>query len=167
MRRTRRIAGRIAAAALGVALCGCAVNPAPRGWLPPPEALPTHTRGAWVVLSLDRRPAEEGELIAVDEVRVHVLTRTGLRSLPVGAVRRARLVIYESPAARKGGWAAIVLSHGWWMVLTFPLWIAALAEVSRDGIISVEGRDLPALRGYARFPQGLPDGTAAADLGPL
>ena len=40
----------------------------------------------------------QGELIAIDQNAVHILTVAGLQSVPPGSVRRVRLVGYGTPA---------------------------------------------------------------------
>jgi hypothetical protein len=156
----RRFAAVLAAATLNA----CAVNPAPRGWLPRAEELPQETRGAWIAVR-GKNLLVEGELIAVSEERVQVLTRFRLEDVPLAQVRGATVALYDPPNVAGG--ALIVLTHGYWAVFTLPLWLGLAAGASREPLLEVSGAELPAVARYARFPQGLPPGVGAAGLGPL
>ena len=58
-----------------------------------------------------RGPLAEGELIAIDETAFHVLSTTGLQSVPRASVRRITLVGYGNRAGTLTGWA----SAGMWL----------------------------------------------------
>jgi hypothetical protein len=160
-RRVRRAAALLAA----IALAGCSANPAPRGWLPQAEELPHETRGGWIVVRTRSGVHRAGELIAVSATKVHVLTRSGLEEVPLTDVRGASLALYEP--RRVGAGALIVLTHGFFAVLTAPMWLAVASAASREHVVEVSGAELPIVARYARFPQGLPPGVGTEDLGPL
>jgi len=166
--------GRWAAVALlASTLAGCASNPAPQTWRPEPREAQRSVRGGWIALDC-KEPAKrrvEGELIAVDDDALHVLTAEGLRAVPRAEVRKARLVGYGDESGALGAWMALgtlsTLSHGAYLILTAPLlWLtgggASVADESRGGFIP-EAQ----FRAYARFPQGLPPGLDLATLGEL
>jgi hypothetical protein len=162
-----------AAALLAMTLAGCATNPAPRSWRPAPKEAQRSIRGGWIALER-KQPAKErveGELIAVDDDALHVLTAEGLRAVPRAEVRKAKLVGYGDESGALGAWVGIgtlsTLSHGGFLVLTAPLlWLlgggSAAADESRAGFI----REAE-FHAYARFPQGLPPGLDLATLGEL
>ncbi|MFK7926615.1 MAG: hypothetical protein AB8H79_00385 [Myxococcota bacterium] len=112
----------------------------------------------------------KGELVAVDDSSIYVLTDHGLRR-----VRRPwadRMVIIRTENARSwhlAGWgvagAFSTLTHGFLLVLTIPMWaIATTASIAiRESFqrmtVILGGENNPAwdrLYQYARFPQGLP-----------
>ena len=156
--------------ALVVATSACAANPAPRGWLPKAQDVPRWSRGHWIVIEHTHGGGTvvEGELIAMNEREIHVLTTIGLRALPVPHARRATLALYRSEGGRTFGkgflWS---LTHGWLLPFTIVPWIAL--SIGEDGapILRHPPRPLGSFRPFARFPQGLPPGLEPADLGPL
>ena len=156
---------------LAYALAGCASNPTPAGWLPRARDLPTATRGAWIQIDLTekRAPDVRGELIALDEDRVHVLTEDGLREVSRASIRDAELALYDnnSEASAAGAGGFLSLSHGWFWLLTVWFWVALGAGASRAPMLDARGAGLDSFRKFARFPQGLPDGLSSHELGPL
>jgi hypothetical protein len=135
-------------------------------------------RGGWITVEGNqpsngnrRMMLAEGELIAVDESTIHVLTAGGLRSVRLEPGLRMRVVRYRSASSSLAWWAVAggvsTLSHGGFLILTAPMWaiggvIAATAE-SRAAI----ARDPVGARSFARFPQGLPPGLDPKTLGML
>ena len=162
-----------AVALLATILAGCATNPAPQSWQPAPKEAQRSVRGGWIALER-KKPAMgrvEGELIAVDDDALHVLTAEGLRAVPRAEVRKAKLVGYGDESVALGAWMGLgtvsTLSHGYYLIFTAPLlWLlgggAATSDESRAGFI----KDAE-FRAYARFPQGLPPGLDLATLGEL
>lgn len=162
--RSRRLGALLAVIALG----GCATNPAPVGWLPRAEQLPRSARGAWIVLNADMgRGGTGGELIAVGEDRVFILTEAGLRSIPRSDVRHGTLALYETNAGKTAAASLITLTHGRFLLLTAPMWFALAIGESREPLLPVRQESLDSIRKYARFPQGLPPDLDPASLGPL
>ena len=117
------------------------------------------------------RPVVEGELIAIDETAFHVLSRTGLQSVPRASGHRITLVGYGNRAGALVGWSVAggisTLSHGGFLLFTAPMWaitgIVASHTEKRAGI----WHDDELARRYARFPQGLPPGFDPKTLGTL
>jgi len=145
----------------------CAVHSAPPGWLPKVKDLPRWSRGAWIevepVPGAGRKAA--GELIAVAEDEIHVLTRDGLRAVPTASVAAATLVLYDADDG--SGLGVLSLTHGWFMPFTLIPWAAISAGESHAPLLRHPPWDISAFRPYARFPQGLPPGLKPKDLGPL
>lgn len=177
MRNGSRL-GRIACLACSACLSACATNPAPQGWLPKPREAATFTRGGWVRLTCSLEGVSsrvEGELIAVEPTTLHVRTLQGdLVAVPTAQVTGGRAAVHSNRSQDIVPWGVLgtlsAISHGWWLILTVPLgWlpaaIAAPADESRAGLIDLPPRDWKTLQPWARFPQGLPEGVGAADLG--
>jgi hypothetical protein len=169
---------RVLAALLAASLAGCASNPAPKGWLPPAVKAQEQAYGGWISLTCRKAEAVahvEGELIAVSDDRVYVLTDTGLVEVPHESVAKATLAAYATGDGQLAGWSALgtlsTLSHGGYLLITAPLWIiagiTAAAGESRAGLLHYPEKPLASFRPYARFPQGLPAGLEASALGRL
>jgi hypothetical protein len=169
---------RALAALLAFSMTACAANPAPLGWLPRAEQAQSRACGGWITLQSAKGatpPRASGELIAVSEDRIYVLTDSGLLDLPQASVTKATLAAYASGAGVLGGWAALgtisTLSHGAILVLTAPLWIiagsVAAASESKVALHRHPPTPLVQLRPWARFPQGLPAGFGDPGRGPL
>jgi hypothetical protein len=167
---------RAVALALSVATAACAANPAPRGWLPAARDVQVDTRGGWVKLKYrdgSHDVALSGELIAVSEGRVYVLTEMGLRDVPENVIKEAVVAAYRTGAGGTFAWAGLgalsTLTHGGFLLLTASLWLVAgrLSSASEERASRhVYPREpLKAFRAYARFPQGMPPDVDAASLG--
>jgi hypothetical protein len=172
----RRVLVALAAVAC---ISSCAGNPVPQQWRPEAAAAQRTPHGGWIVIEREvpagaaskGRPIVQGELIAVDESALHVLTSDGLQSVPRAAAHRITLTAYRAPAGALVAWAVAggvsTLSHGGYLLLTAPMWaVAGLVAYSMEkgaGVI----HDPAAARRFARFPQGLPPGLDAASLGAL
>jgi hypothetical protein len=158
-------------------LQGCAGNPAPRTWRQPAALVQRSPRGAWVrldAMELSGGPSKasrlvQGELIAIDQNAVHVLTVAGLQSVPRVSVRNVALVGYGTRAGALAAWAVgggvSTLSHGGFLLFTAPMWaitgVIAVRTEGRAGVL----RDFA--NSFARFPQGLPAGFDPKSLGTL
>lgn len=173
MTTERRAAPLLLLAAAAFVLPACAANPAPEGWRPPAQEAERTVQGGWIVVKWragDVKQRLEGELIAVDEKRLDVLTASGLRSVPREQVGGLKLVGYGTEGTSLGLWTLLgtvsTLSHGGFLLLTAPLWLiagtAAAVGESNAGFAKPEE-----LAKYARFPQGLPPGLDPAALGRL
>lgn len=155
-------AGVVAAVLLG---SGCASTGAPRDWLPNAELAGIWTNGGWATL---RQAGEtqnvEGELIALQADTVFVLTTDGLRAVPIGDGDYLRVAGYDSEWGGIAGWTVTgtlsTATHGFYLVLTAPLWIlvgtSSAAVASWAPIMRYPACDLEELAAYARFPQGMP-----------
>jgi hypothetical protein len=109
-----------------------------------------------------------GEFIGVGRDSVFVLTDAGqFIGLSMTAIYDARVAYYASQYGNLAVWTALgsvaTLSHGYVLSLTLPLWLIigplATASQSRAPFVHVRrAADWEAARGFARFPQGIPDG---------
>ena len=134
-------------------------------------------RGGWVTVEgkpsgeKRRRLIVEGELIAVDESTIHVLTTAGLQSVRLEPGLQMRVVRYRSNSSSLAWWAVAggvsTLSHGWFLIFTAPAWaiggVIATIDEGRAAIV----HDVVSARAFARFPQGLPPGLDPEALGTL
>lgn len=165
------------ALALALLATGCAsLTGAPKGWLPERDQLDRSTRGGWIEVlaaSGDSRPALQGELISVDDDGLSLLTKGGLELVPFARVGKVRLQTFEpgSVAGLTAAGTLSTLSHGVFLLLTAPLWIAT-AVAAQNGEYRSALIDFPPatpldLRPFARFPQGYPKGLAVEALGSL
>ena len=159
-------------------LTACARNPAPELWRVPAVQAQHVTRGGWVVVDPGVSGATSsgasqvaGELIAIDDGAIHVLTASGLQSVPRSSPHRITVVGYGTPGGSVAAWAigggVSTLSHGEFLLFTAPMWAIAgtWATLSEVGAGKVHDEDLA--RAFARFPQGLPPDFDPQTLGPL
>jgi hypothetical protein len=112
--------------------------------------------------------SESGELIAIDDEFVYVNTAEGLLwnviRIPRATIKEVTVEVDSSMSTGTSVWTAIgcasTVSHGAYLVLTGPLWLAAgiPASISEStNAQAIAGHDeLSSLYQYARFPQGLP-----------
>jgi hypothetical protein len=164
----RRARSRWLAVVAALSANGCALHSAPPGWLPDVKDLPRWSRGAWIQVEPRRGTGRRaaGELIAVGESELHVLTREGLLTIAAPDVASASLVLYD--ADDSGGLGLLwSLTHGRYFPFTIIPWMAISSGESNAPILRHPPWTLESFRPYARFPQGLPPGLAPAALGPL
>jgi hypothetical protein len=165
----------IAVGLVWVALFGCATNNRrldrsarmgePAKVRPDVSAVPV--RGFPVVVT-SKVPAlcVEGELLAVGTDRLYLATEKGLVGVPMRTILHVRLELYPSNALAMAAWSAggflSTASHGFFLLLTAPVWLVvgtavtvhAYAANKRD----IEPAEFDKLYQYARFPAGLPPG---------
>lgn len=128
--------------------------------------------GGWVkaVQVGPRRPAVEGELIAVTPDRMIVLTPKGIVELTKASTRRVTVTLYDPKTLipNVGGGILLSLSHGFFAAATIPLWGAAGGVALRNANVSAQivypDADWNDLSRGARFPQGLPEGHDTSGL---
>lgn len=153
----------------------CKTIYAPDGALPEAENLPSDPYGAWCVLKLkdssSRKNKEQklvmGELIAVDDTSVYVLSDTLLKKIPHKSIETSVIEIDQKNKryithACMG--TIFTFSHGWLSVFTAPLWLlfglpVAINETARDRY-AAEYPDITyweSVSKFSRFPQGLPE----------
>ena len=155
-------------------LSGCAGTHAPKDWLPNASEATTQAHGGWVVLRLADRSMHEGELIAIGPDSLFVLEPSGCRGFAQTQVEHGLLTGYDSEADRLQAWVVVgslsTLSHGVFLVGTFPLWLLAgglaTASQAHAGRVSITPTTWEKARLYARFPQGLPEGLDRAEVRP-
>lgn len=154
-----------AALALALLGSGCARPYAPRNWLPDAAGAQQDAHGGWIVLhEEDERRMAEGELIAVMQDSVLVMTQAGLVSRPLASTKQATLTAYDAHAGKLATWSLLgtvsTLSHGGGLVISAPIWIIAGAASTSTAVHQAEvktpKRSWKDMQMYARFPQGIP-----------
>lgn len=164
----RAIARTIALGSLVGGSVACVRNPAPKGWLAPAREAQSDPYGAWIVVTTRDGGADvSGEFLGFERDSVFVLLGRGaVVTIPVGAVRGARVAFFDSQwyglAAYTGALAVATISNGFGLMLTMPSALivgsVATASQSRAPIVEVdEATEWHSARKYARFPAALPD----------
>ena len=156
---------------LGLALVACAGNTAPAGFLVPPRLAQTEAYGGWVELLVTGGARVDGELIAVTADSVWVLGTASV-VVAVANVRQGKLTTVQSEVGNVAGATGLgvvsTISNGILLVFTMPLWIIVGTAAGSSQSYAPERRVPPLhwaeLNGFARFPQGLPDGVSLASL---
>ena len=156
---------------LGLALVACAGNTAPAGFLVTPRLAQTEAYGGWVELLVTGGARVDGELIAVTADSVWVLGTASV-VVPVANVRQGKLTTVQSEVGNVAGATGLgvvsTISNGILLVFTMPLWIIVGTAAGSSQSYAPERRVPPLhwaeLNGFARFPQGLPDGVSLASL---
>jgi hypothetical protein len=162
---------------------------APGGWLPYAQEAQQEGFGGWIEVTARAQPdapSLRGELLAVSDDSVLVLTGAGVGSCALTDVTYATLEGYDP---RSGDTARMTLagtissiSTGWGLVLFVPLWVlvgsTSSAVLSHQGQVTLdasrrdtapgqrdaERRSWKDIRLFARFPQGMPAGLARSQL---
>jgi hypothetical protein len=189
MRVDRRLACCCALVTL-VSQCGCAASRAPHGWLPYAQEAQQEGFGGWIEVTERGTPSESvwlsGELLAVSNDSVFVLTDAGVHSCALADVTRATLEGYDPRSGDTSRLALtgtiVSISTGWGLVLFAPLWVVvgtisstALSYQGHQTVDASRQRTAPDvgnaarkswhdIRLYARFPQGLPAGLDRSQL---
>ena len=162
---------------------GCATNPAPKDWLPGAAEAARTAYGGWIELDVRQPPDSgsnvrteriEGEFLSVGpDTALRILTADSVRVVFPSSVRQARLCAYDvqsTVGASTAMGALATLSNGWYFVFTAPVWIIggalATGPAWSPAKSSVPGHTWPELSGYARFPQGWPEGLDPATVQP-
>jgi len=163
------------ALAVALALGGCAGGP-PGGWAPSSSESATDPYGAWArVRDTSGHWVCEGELLAVTADTLWIFADTsGVRSVSLSGVQRVRVYRYGSESIVPAGFALLgaisTLSHGWWLIISAPVWV--LTGVFTAGIESAAARidvtpgEWVALRRYVRWPGGWPQDLDRRDVRP-
>ena len=172
-----------------VSQCGCASSMAPRGWLPYAQEAQQEGFGGWITVTArvqPKVPSLSGELLAVSDDSVVVLTSAGVGSCALTDVTHATFEGYDS---RSGDTARMTLagtlssiSTGWGLIVIAPLWVivgsTSSAVLSQQGQVTVDAsqgatasgqsdaarKSWKDIRLFARFPQGMPVGLDRSEL---
>lgn len=167
--RAKLVVGTTVCVFLSILVSGCASTTAPRGWLPTPGEAEKEAYGAWISVKYNNGSSEQiadGEFIAVGKESLFVLTQDSLTAIALNQVERGKLTTYDAEHQLLAGWTTVgaltTPSHGWFLMLSFPLWIisGSIATIAHSyaPIEKFPADSWEDLRKYARFPQGLPEG---------
>jgi hypothetical protein len=162
-----------------ILMAGCAGSSAPAGWLEIPSKVQSQAYGAWAEVQYEMASSKKkltvsGELIAFEEESVYVLTDSLLVGVPTSNIIRVKLTSFDSKAGLLAIWTLTgtlaTASHGILLIFSAPAWIIggsiATAGQSHTPIKRFPDKPRQELRGYARFPQGLPSGLDKQSLKP-
>lgn len=153
---------------LSVLMIGCATSIAPKGWLPDPSEAQSQAFGAWMTVEYGSEAGtkiSDGELIAVQENNVYLLTKDGITFISTDKVQNAMFAIYKEEKI-VGTWGFLgtlsTISHGMYLILSAPTWIitgiASAVGESKSGLLKYSDSSWEEIKKYARFPQGVPKG---------
>ncbi len=101
---------------LAVLKTGCATSIAPKRWLPNPSEAQSQAFGAWMTVEYGSEAGtkiSDGELIAVQENNVYLLTKNGIAVISTDKVQNAMFAIYKE---KKNSWA---LGFSWHIIDNF------------------------------------------------
>lgn len=154
-----------------IIIAGCAHSYAPKRWLPDTRQIQTEAYGGWLTIEYksQNKKAEtiKGEYIASDSTKVYILFDS-LSIIPKDIIKSAVLEIDDKNTGPYSGWTTLgsvsTLSHGKFLIFTFPIWIATgVSASSGESFRDRYAEDNPAdaywnkIIKFSRFPQGLPE----------
>lgn len=141
-------------------------------YVPLAGGIATNTYGAYISIVTTDNGMLQGELIAVDNTRIWVLTDNDGRCKEVADSTVKRLNVQYAKAPNYA-WTIPVftlgsLIHGYFAILTFPVNLIASIAISSSANKSYryEARKVEpqVLSKYARFPQGLPPHVSLTEI---
>lgn len=141
-------------------------------YLPKPTEIGTNTHGAYIQSDLFDGTNFSGELIAIDDLYITVLSEKDLicKQYPTKEINRYSIRYAQS---KNYGWTIPVFSlltlfHGFYAVFTFPVnlitTIAVTVGAQEAFVYKRSQMPLEKLHMFARFPQGLPEGIALDEI---
>ena len=171
----KRFASLLLAASL---ILGCATTSAPVRLLPDAQEAGHHPYGGWIELSASPQRSVKGELLAISDGIIYVLTSSDKVALVASeVVTNAKLTPIDMQSEIIANWVffelainfpivpllrddPIISGHGVWYIISAPVWILAgllSASVESRGIqIDLIEDNWEDFASYARFPQGMP-----------
>ncbi len=137
------------------------------GYIPEAELIDVNQYGSYIDIMTLRGKTFDGELIAVDDLEVTILAESGPPDGTVLSIAIADIDVYHLHYAQPVGYAWTIpvfslftITHGWFLVLTFPANLITTIAVSAGGSTAFRYSDsdisLQDLKMFARFPQGIP-----------
>ncbi len=165
---------------IGVAiLTGCSATNIPSGSLPGAGKLHDFPKGGWIVaekLQVTGNPDQDfirGELIALEDSMLYILTPDSMVVASASAIRRATVYVWRSHPEAYALWTvlaiipniagAIATGYGEFLLLAIPMIVVGTTMTAVEGasksnqIIYPQKHILGDLRPYCRFPQGIPE----------
>lgn len=152
-------------------LSGC--NPTRNVYLPPVASVNRTSNGSFILVKAQDLKVK-GELIAIQDDKLFILTSTNMQksivTVSVSAVKKYRIHYARS---RGYGWTipiftAFTLTHGILMLITGPLNLVTttIVTVSSNRAYSYDNKDITydKLKMFARFPQGVPAGVKVEEI---
>ena len=172
---------------LALSLIGCATTKAPSGWLPDSnEEIDKRAYGSWIYIELNKDNRFDtnkkdnlldesdiyydefsGEFVAIDSNSIYILSNLECKSFNFKNILYAHLQTRTNSKYLMAGWSVLgalsTISHGFFLILTGPLWIiSGIGTTINESYEDVYTKNYPTedwwiqFSRYARFPQGLP-----------
>jgi hypothetical protein len=116
-----------------------------------------------VITVTTHRGSVTGELLAVGPAELILLAENDGRIVSFSEIEDVDIKLYPSRSVATGVWTGVgtatAVSHGWWLIISMPVWLISgiTVSVGEAENTRVEGVKLAQLYQYARFPQGMPD----------
>lgn len=163
----------IALALVALVASGCAISQSPGHYRADAEHMQTDLRGSWMVVVTPARNKMQGELLAVSADSLFLLDQDEtLHRLGWEDVHKARLEAWKTRTSSLVGWqaagTAMSLGHGWFSIITMPLWhlVGTVVTGSHtfDPLVKMPGSNWADFQPFSRFPGGLPAGLKSHDL---
>jgi small nuclear ribonucleoprotein (snRNP)-like protein len=145
-------------------------------YLPKVEEIDVNRYGSEINVKLKVGRPVKGELIAIDETKLIVLTRSkdqvAPAFVPVQQIKSFRLTYAQS---KDYGWsvpvfAGVTAIHGFWLIASLPVNLAVTLTVTALGetAYTYNSKKMPygKLNMFARFPQGIPPDVSLSALVP-
>lgn len=166
---------------LSIILClllitaACKPVSAPHRSVPKRQALVTDARGGWISIQNRHNNFFQGELIAVSDLLVYLVTPAGAMAIPKDDILSARVVIYNTNNFEYSLWTILgslsTISNGLFLMFTAPLWYVVgipvtAGESNRANYLDYPAADWEHMTKFCRFPQGLPEGLDLSLLRP-
>lgn len=168
--RSRELVAAVVLAALAAGTPGCLRNPdpMPRSM----SSVESDARGGFAVVTVPGKGVFHGELIAISPLEVWVLVGDAMLHEPLARVSKLEIHPYRVPVGGLAATGALgtlsTLSHGFFLVISAPLWIVTTvisgAMYSRTARERYDGGNWDELAKWARFPQGMPAGLTREEL---
>jgi hypothetical protein len=176
----KRINSILLLSAFVVFLSGCSVSKIPADYRYGPRGLKREISGSWAVIQLNSKdiyvPVEplSGELIAAQPDTIYLLTDVGMKALFVSDIKDVVLYKYMNYTGMYAGVtvlmalpdiiAAIAYGEPAFLLLDVPWVLAGTIYTITEGsnhlnlVNYTYPGQLPELKKYSRFPQGMPQG---------
>jgi hypothetical protein len=156
---------------LAVMVGGCSAP----AYLPEAEFIDVNQYGSYIEITTVRGPNISGELIAVDDDSMIVLSESSANMRNAVSIAHPDIYGYKLRYAQpeNHGWtiplySLFTISHGWYLAFTFPINLITTIAVTAGGSSSYTYSDRNIsrlkLRQFARFPQGMPEGVDIRQL---
>ncbi len=138
------------------------------GYIPEVEDIDVNQYGGYLEITNAQGQTAEGELIAIDDEHVTILVDPGTPEETLRTMAIAQMYRYRLRYAQSVGYAWTIplfslftITHGWFLVLTFPANFITTIAVTVGGETAYRYTEkdisLRDLNMFARFPQGMPE----------
>jgi hypothetical protein len=147
-------------------------------YLPHPKEVGVNTYGSYMKVKLINGKKVIGELLAIDDKELFILTSSlkNPETKSIVKVKRADLKKFRLQWGKPNSnyypmpflLSLVTLSHGVWLLISLPInlitSIAVIATAESDFSYTDKDISLNDLRKFARFPNGFPEGVNLEDI---